>query len=104
MKTFPKKEFLRCLPVNRCSCQLIAWVFQYAPGSAAGATYRRVRHSHGLRLGLGEAQTQTQDEVFHSLRVRHSHGLWLGLGEAQTQTQDEVFHSLHYPMACGWVC
>ena len=42
----------KILPVNRCSCQLFSWVFQYAPGSAEGTTYRHVRQSATLRLGL----------------------------------------------------
>ena len=47
---FSKNEH-KILPVNWCSCQLIAWEFQYAPGSAEGTTYRRVRQSAALRLG-----------------------------------------------------
>ena len=65
-RSFPKNEFLHCLPVNRCSCQLIAWVFQYAPRSAAGATYRRVRQSLGLWLGPKGTATR------RSICVRHS--------------------------------
>ena len=38
LKFFSDQNQDKILPVNPCSCQLIAWVFQYAPGSAEDMT------------------------------------------------------------------